>query len=112
MSETSKEHNEIELIDQVETQKIMTNTISQTDRLTKSDEGEEIVRNGQEKGQEREEKEQRQGGVGSMRRDGEISVEELIESEGEGSRTEVTLSTRITSETETDEISGTCLIAA
>lgn len=60
MSETSDEHTEIELIDQAETQKIMTSTVSQTDRLTKGDEGEEIVGNGKEKGQEREENEQRQ----------------------------------------------------
>ena len=61
MSETSDEHAEIELIDQAEKEKIVTNTVSQTDRLTKGDEGEEIVGQGKEKGQEREEKEQRQG---------------------------------------------------
>ena len=62
MSETSDEHAEIELIDQAETQKIVTNTVAQTDRLSKGDEGEEIVGHGKEKGQERDEKGQRQGG--------------------------------------------------
>ena len=61
MSETSDEHTEIELIDQAEIQKIMTNTVSQTDRLTNGNEAEEIVGNGKEKGQEREKGEQRQG---------------------------------------------------
>ena len=93
MSETSDEHTEVELIDQAETQKIMTNTVSQTDRLMKGDEREEIVGNGKEKGQERDKNEQRQSGLGSMRGDGEIGEEELIEGESERSRTEVTLST-------------------
>ena len=93
MSETSDAHAEIELIGQAERQKIMTNTISQTDRLTKGNEGEEIVGNGKKKSQEREEKKERQGDLRSMRRDSEISVEKLIESESEGSRTEMTLPT-------------------
>ena len=60
MSETGDEHTEIELIDQAEKEKIMTNTVSQTDRLTNGNEAEEIVGNGKEKGQERGENEQRQ----------------------------------------------------
>ena len=47
-----------------------------------------------------------------MRRDGEIGEEELIESDSEGSGSKVTLSTGMTSRTETDEVGGTSSIAA
>ena len=83
MSQASKEQTEIELIDDTQAEKIMTNTISQAYRLTKGDEGEEIVENGKEKCQEREKEEKRHGGCRSMRRNGEISIEELIKSESE-----------------------------
>ena len=101
MNETNSKKKKIELVDDTQREKIVTNSITKTRSTTKSDEREKIVQESQEEKQQSEEDEKRNRCL-SLRGE-KIGREELIEGERERFGIELTSITRMTLRTKTNE---------
>ena len=103
MNKTNEEKSDRHLIDHTHPEKRMTNAETTTRRTTESEERKDIVQQSEEENNKRREDQQRNGS--SLSRNGkEIWRKQLIESERKRFRIELTLSSRITRGTKTDEV--------